>query len=260
MLAFCSSNAARLLDDNAYELLCLFLTTKASTEALAILEELSCQNYCQYKIVGSGALILILSMLDSENRDLLEPSIRILCNLSGNDNIRLSFVPSELIPRLIPFFNDACLAKYSLTILKNLCDNQDARISVAETDGCVASVVKLLDSDNPEDQEHAVAVLLSLCSQRSQYCDLVMAEGVIPDLFSISINGNIKAKVMASELLRILRDEFHDVGETSQPNTNANANATTYTVNESTERKPSTKATGILGKLFKGTSAAKRRK
>ncbi|XP_019182567.1 PREDICTED: U-box domain-containing protein 5 [Ipomoea nil] len=253
----CSSNAARFLDNDAYELLVLFLTTKASTEALAILEELSCHNFCQYKIAESGALNLILDMLNSENRDLLEPSIRILFNLSGNDNIRLLFVPSELIPRLIPFFNDACLARYSLAILKNLCNNQDARISVAETDGCIASVAKLLDSENLENQEHAVAVLLSLCSQRSQYCDLVMAEGVIPDLVSISLNGNSKGKAMASEMLRILRDECHSIGEPSQPDTNATRyTATANGGNDSTERRPSTKPTGILGKLF----AAKRRR
>nr|GMC96979.1 U-box domain-containing protein 5 [Ipomoea batatas] len=256
----CSSNAARFLDDNAYELLVLFLTTKASTEALAILEELSCQSFCQYKIAESGALNLILDMLNSENLDLLEPSIRILCNLSGNDNIRLLFVPSELIPRLIPFFNDASLARYSLAILKNLCNNQDARISVAETDGCVASVAKLLDSDNLEDQEHAVAVLLSLCSQRSQYCDLVMAEGVIPDLVHISLNGNSKGKAMASEMLRILRDECHSIGEPSQPDPNATRYTATANGNDSTERKPSTKPTGILGKLFKGTSSAAKRR
>lgn len=246
----CSSTAPRWLDHNAYELLVSFLTTNVSTEALAILEELSCHSYCQYKIAESGALNLILDMLNSENRDLLEPSIRILHNLSGNDNIKLLFSPPELIPRLIPFFNDARLARYSLTVLKNLCDNEGARITIAETDGCIASVATLLESENLEDQEHAVAVLLSLCSQRSQYCELVMAEGVIPDLVSISLNGNGKGKARAAELLRILGDEFHNVGETSQPN----ADATRYTGNDSTERKPSTKSTGILGKLFfKGT-------
>ncbi|CAH9067429.1 unnamed protein product [Cuscuta europaea] len=253
-----SSSATRCLDDNAYELLVSFLTTEASREALSILETLSSYNHCQYKIAASCALGLI-DMLNSENRDLLETSFKIIYNLSGNDNIRPLFEISKLIQGLVPLFKDTYLARQSLSILKNLCSSEDARLYVAKTDGCFTSVVKVLESDDAEDQEHALAVLLSLCSQRSQYRELVMSEGGIPDLFSISINGSTKGKMMASELLRILRDEFQEAAvETTPPD----IDVVVYGANNSMERgrELPAKGRGILGKLFYKISPAMKRK
>ncbi|KAM3219030.1 hypothetical protein P3L10_023561 [Capsicum annuum] len=56
-----------------------------------------------------------------------------------------------------------------------------------------------------------------LCSQQVQYCQLVMGEGVIPELISVSVNGNNKAKTMALELLRLLKGEFSNIGESHEP-------------------------------------------
>ncbi|PHT41160.1 hypothetical protein CQW23_20014 [Capsicum baccatum] len=43
------------------------------------------------------------------------------------------------------------------------------------------------------------------------------SEGVIPELVSVSVNGNNKAKAMALELLRLLKGEFSDIGESHEP-------------------------------------------
>ena len=96
--------------------------------------------------------------------------------MSKSSNIRSFIAPSELFPKLVPFLEDMSLARDCVIILQNLCINEDARIAIAETDGCIASIVKLLERDNRKDQEHAVAFLLSLCSQKVQYCQLVMDE------------------------------------------------------------------------------------
>lgn len=251
----CGSNLPYLNDD-AFALLTSLLGSEVSKEALAIFEVLSCHQNCHHKIAASGALTTLLEFLDARSRELQEPAIKILCNMSGSSKIGSLIAPSELVPKLVPFLEDTSLARNCVIVLQNLCTKEDARTAIAETDGCIASVVKLLERDSRKDQELAVDFLLSLCSQRVQYCQLVMDEGVIPELVSVSINGNNKAKAMALELLRLLKGEFSDIGESNEPVVDIPKTPTIGI----TQQKSSSKATGIFGKFFsKRSSAAAKR-
>ncbi|KAK6152924.1 hypothetical protein DH2020_012563 [Rehmannia glutinosa] len=244
-------NSISYMKEDEYALLASFLDTEVSKQALSILEVLSFNKHCCYKIAASGALIGISNILDSQIQELLEPALKILSNLSSNDDISSFIVPSKFIPKLIPLLEDNTYSRYCITILKNLCDNQDARISIAETDGCIASIAKILEKDDHDDQEQAVAVLLSLCSQRIEYCQLVMDEGVIPGLVSVSINGNKKAKAMAMELLRILKDESDSRGRKYVADVRVDC------TNQRKEKAP-----GLFGKFFSKPSgvAVKKKK
>lgn len=254
VLQKCRSSLAYLNDDT-FALLVSFLGTDVSKEALSVLKVLSCHQYCQQKIMASDALTPILKMLDDQNRELHEPAIKILCNLSGN-SIIVSFITlSDVIPKLIPFLEDKALARDTLIILNNLCITEVATASVAETDGCIPSIVKLLDSDSLEDQEHAVSLLLSLCSQCIQYCRLVIhTDGrVFSDLANIYANGSSNGKVMALKLLRL----FNNNGESSVADVDISKGSTV----DYTQRKSSSKVPGLLRKLFsKQGSVAKSKK
>ncbi|KAJ9172774.1 hypothetical protein P3X46_015983 [Hevea brasiliensis] len=208
LLVFVSKNRSGLpyLHEDIFSLLVSFLDSEVTEETLAILEVLSDHPYCTTKITGSGALVPILKILDSQCKEFQEQAIKILHNLSSNSDICSQIVYLECIPKLVPFINEGRIARHCMVLLKNLCDIEEGRVAVAETNGCISSIAELLESGSREEQEQAVAVLLSLCSQRVQYCQLVMDEGVIPSLVDISINGNDKAKATALELLRQLRD------------------------------------------------------
>lgn len=244
------------LNDDTFALLTSLLGSEVSKAALAIFEVLSRHQNCHHKIASTGALTSLLEILDTHNRELHEPAIKILCNMSGSSKIGSLVAPSELVPKLVPFLEDTTLARNCVIILQSLCNKEDARIAIAETDGCIAAVVKLLESDSRKDQECAVELLLSLCSQRVQYCQLVMDEGVIPELVSVSINGNNKAKAMALELLRLLKGEFSEIGESDEPD----VNIPKPQFIDFTQQKSCSKGTGIFGKFFskRGSSAAKR--
>lgn len=230
----------------AFRLLATLLNSEMTKEALDILEHLSVHPYCRGNIAESGALTSILELLDSHNRDFQERAIKILCNLSSDCDICSHILPSECIPKLVPFFVDSTLAGYCVLVLKNLCGTEEARVSVAETNGCIASVAELLASASLEDQENAVAVLLSLCSQSVQYCQLVMdIEGVIPSLFDISVNCNDKGRASALELLRCLRDVKRDNGHKCS---GSDTEVSRDSKNLSNERK-SSKASRFLGRI-----------
>lgn len=243
-LALCRSGIS-YLHEEAFSVLATFINSEITKEALEILKVLSGHPYCRAKIEASGALTSILKMLDSNNRDFQEFAVEILCNLSSNSDICSHIVSLDCIPKLVPFLVDSTLAGKCAFVLKNLSSIEEARVSVAETDGCITSVAGLLVTGSHEDQENAVAVLLSLCSQRVQYCRLVMDEGVIPALVDISVNGNDKGRVSALELLRCLRDvKYDDDRECPGPYIDASIDYT----NPSKERK-STKASGFLGRM-----------
>lgn len=259
-IASCRNSIPNLHED-AFALLASFLDSKVTVEALAIMEILSRFRHCRSKIVESGALTYIINMLEKERRDFQESTIKILYNLSSNSAICSLIASSDLVPKLVPFLEDLDLSRCCIDILCKLCEHEGARVSVVETDGCVASIVKILECDNCEEQEHAVSILLSLCSQHDQYCKLIMNEGVVPALVSISVNGNERGKMFAMELLRLLRDiEYDDeVQESPVPNI---IDLPRENGDQCKEKKSSSKARGLFGKMsiFSKTSSLAPRK
>uniref|UniRef100_A0A2P2LBK4 RING-type E3 ubiquitin transferase n=1 Tax=Rhizophora mucronata TaxID=61149 RepID=A0A2P2LBK4_RHIMU len=245
LLAFVSRKRSGIswLHEDTFDLLASMLDSELIEEALAIVEVLSSKKDSSSKITASGALVYILRILDSEREEFQERAVRILHNLSSNNEACSQILSLNFIPKLVPFINQGQLASCCLGLLKNLCDIEDARVSVAETNGCVAAIAKLLESESCEEQEHAVAILLSLCSQRVQYCNLVMDEGVIPSLFDISVNGSERGKASAVELLRQLRGvEFDNDQKCSGYNLNITENS-----HQRQEKKTSSRKTKFLG-------------
>lgn len=194
--------------EDAYDLLGSLLDTQVSKEALSILEALSTHQRCHNKLASSGAVIGMLNILESQIPELLEPALKVLSNLSSNSHFISSVVPLNIVQKLATLLEDDTLASYCIAILKNVHRDEKGKMSIVTTDGCIASIIKLLEVDNLDYQEHAVSMLLSLCLQRAEFCQLVMDEGIFPGLFCVSVNGNNEAKAMATELLRILRNEM----------------------------------------------------
>lgn len=252
-----SRNEIPCMLEDIVSLLESLLDSKVTGEALAVMVLLSDDKYCRSKILASGVLTSILKILDSQAREYQESAIKILYNMSSNSETRSHIVSLDCIPKLVPFMDDGPLAKYCIVILKNLSDIEEARVSIAETNGCIASIVELLDTGDYEDQEHAVAILLFLCSQRIQYCQLVMDEGVIPDLFNLSINGNEKAKMSATELLRLLRDiDYGDAQETAATELDDSRDSG----NHFDEKKSTSKASGFFSRKISMFSKPKKKK
>ncbi|KAK8481300.1 hypothetical protein V6N13_044056 [Hibiscus sabdariffa] len=213
LLIFLSQNrnGIRYLNEDAYSLLSLSLNSEVTKEVLDIIEVLSAQSSCKSKIAASGALISIFNVLDLKITEFQEPVIKILQYLSSSPDICSNLASLECIPKFVPFLEDATLARHCIVVLRNLCNNPEARLSIIETPGCITSIAMLIETGSHEDQEHALAILLTLCSQRVEYCQLVMDEcDIFPALFDVSVNGSDKGKASAMELLRLFRDTNHD--------------------------------------------------
>ncbi|XP_047318977.1 U-box domain-containing protein 5-like [Impatiens glandulifera] len=203
-------NSSPYFHEDAYELLASLLSSDVIEEGLSIMEVLSQHEYHINKIVSSGSVASvlgpILKILGTDISQFQDQAIGILYNFSLYSEVCSRIVPSEVVSKLVPFFEDTTMARYCTGILKNLSYREDALSCIVETNGCIGFMARVLDYGDREVQENAVSVLLTLCSHRLECSHLVMDEGVIPALVNISVNGNEKGKVKALELLRVLRD------------------------------------------------------
>ncbi|KAF5201577.1 U-box domain-containing protein [Thalictrum thalictroides] len=253
-----SRNEVPSLCEDVFYLLVSFLDCEISKEALAIIEVISVDTCCNLEVVASGVLPSILKILESQNSEIQIPAVKILHNLSSqSDIVGTQMVHLGYVPKLISLLGDKSLAPHCIRILKSLCITKEGRLVVGEADEFIASIVKLLETGSHEEQEHGVAILLSLCSHRLEYCHMVSKEGAISSLVSISINGNSSGKVIAMELLCLLRD----VGfSNSVSSTTAAVSSSEISIESgrcSMEEKSITKAPGFFKRKIKFFSKPK---
>lgn len=245
---FSCRNGMTNLNEDTFITLASFLDSEVIGDVLTIMEEMSVHGYSKAKLAASSSLTSLLNILDSGNKEFQQKAIRIMYNLSFNGEVFPHMLSLKCIPKLLPFFKDRAVLRYCIQILKNLCDTEEGRNSVAETKGCISSVAEILETGSNEEQEHALAVLVSLCSKRVDYCKLVMDEDVIAPLFYISQNGNDKGKESALELLNLLRDvKCVENEDCSEPNTNNNSSQGSSSHPE--ENKPSKSSSTFRKKL-----------
>lgn len=187
-------------------LLVSFLDSDISEEALSITEFFSRETCNSSRIVAYGILPSIFQILDSKSSEHHIISLKILCNLSSNDDTCHHIVYLNLISKLVRFLGNPILMGYSIEVIKNLCNIEEGRSAVIEATEFMSYITELLGNSSKKNQEHAVNVLLSLCHQEARFCKLVMEESIVQSLVTISVNGNTIAKTLALELLRVLRD------------------------------------------------------
>ena len=149
------------------------------------------------------------------------------------------------------------LFRSCVVVLRNLCSNQEARASITQTSGCITSIAMSLETGSYEDQEHALDILLGLCSQSIEYCHIVMSEcDIFPALFNASVNGSEKGKASAFELLRLLRDTNCDDDEQECFHTD---NVTSEDANYTKDKKSHKTLFGVKLPMFSRYSAPKKK-
>lgn len=185
-----------------YELLASLLGygEAATEEALSIIEALSCHEDCKYTMAASTVFSSVLKLLvDSDSKQIQKSAIIVLKNLSSNKDTHTFIDSSNLIPKLMHFFQDRDLAAHVITVFDNFCLTEEFMAAVSETDGFIGQIAELLEFESSEVQEHAVSVLHSLW--QGGY-PLAKNEEIIPSLFSLSVNSNEKVKEKALVVLR----------------------------------------------------------
>ncbi|CAH8274123.1 unnamed protein product [Arabidopsis lyrata] len=269
LLAFLSGNrrAIEYLEEEVFKMFSVFLESEVvAEEALNILEVLSNHPHGPSKITSSGSLSSLLRIVESQAEHLQEQAMITLKNLSSSIEICPEMVSLDFIQKLTSFLQQKVFCKHSIIILKNLCSTEKGRVYITETPDCLASIAELLDSNVPEEQENAIYTLLQLCTQKIEYCCLVVREAtdIYSSLILITKNGTEEAKGGASELLRALEEVDSDrEDESSRPEEETTASTTSQVVTPVTHQEPikitpSPKKSGRFG--FNFSSLMKKKK
>ncbi|CAN8291133.1 unnamed protein product [Cochlearia groenlandica] len=94
----------------------------------------------------------------------------------------------------------------SLAVLLNLVLNETGKDEMVSVPGLVSNLATILDTGEPNEQEQAVSLLLILCNHSEICSQMVLQEGVIPSLVSISVNGTQRGRERAQKLLTLFRE------------------------------------------------------
>ncbi|CAN6446697.1 unnamed protein product [Victoria cruziana] len=250
LLSFVKKSRTKVpfLSNDVCDILVLLLDSGVIQEVLSVLQILSDDDYWKSQLIVSKVVPSVVKVLESDIGQSLAAAINVLYNLSPLSEVQSYLLDSKCISKLTPFLSDAKLAGDIVGVLHNLVFTAVGRIQIAETSGCISSVAELLEDSCTEIQEHAVAVLLSLCSHNTGHRDLVLREGIIPSLVSVSVTGNQNGKEGALKLLKYLRDLRHSYSQEDTPSyMNIRYEVPMYQETLPQEKKPATKSSKFFG-------------
>ncbi|KAJ0428097.1 putative U box domain, armadillo-like helical, Zinc finger, RING/FYVE/PHD-type [Helianthus annuus] len=116
-------------------------------------------------------------------------------------------VSLNILDALQPLIDDDTWTEKVLAILTNMVNL--ARDEIVSTHGLVSGLSSALDMNEPNVQEQAAACLLTMCTGNETCIQMVLQEGVIPSLVSVSANGSARGKQKAQKLLLLFREQRH---------------------------------------------------
>ncbi|XP_047324829.1 U-box domain-containing protein 5-like [Impatiens glandulifera] len=191
------------LPEDAIYVLSSMLANEITEEALAVMEIVSSQKYSEHAIVASGVLLVLLGALEDHRPECKLLALKTMSHLSENSAISHHMVYLDYIARVSLLLDDDH-DYYSIKILRNLCNIEEAIAMIAESDDCNAAITHLLDVGTKEQQELAMDLLRSLCYDSTERCQQVLRDSIIRSLTNVFLDGDHHTlKLAARDLLQL---------------------------------------------------------
>ncbi|KAK6789286.1 hypothetical protein RDI58_013085 [Solanum bulbocastanum] len=185
-------------------------TSSAISAATALYLNLSCLEEAK-PIIGSGeAIPFLIGVLQRETDTQCKlDALHALFNLSSNPTNTPHLLSAGILDgmkTLMSYTDDHTIEK-CIAVLINLSLSKSARDEIASSPGLISSLATVLDVGEPLEQEQAAACMLILCNGNEKCSQMVLQEGVIPSLVSVSVNGTMRGKQKAQKLLMLFREQ-----------------------------------------------------
>lgn len=166
-------------------------------------------------IASSGAPPLLIKILNSGSIQGKVDAVTALYNLLSAETSNLILDPSAAVPPLIGLLKEckkySKFAEKTTFLLEILSSLEEGRNAISSCHGSILALVETVEDGSHASMEHAVGALLSLCqSCRSKYRELILNEGAIPGLLTLTVEGTTKSQERARLLLDLLRDTPRD--------------------------------------------------
>ncbi|GER56422.1 U-box domain-containing family protein [Striga asiatica] len=175
--------------------------------ATALYLNLSCLDEAKAIIGNSVAVPFLISVLRNENEEQCKlDALHTLYNISSEPANIPHLLTAGIIEALQAVIGHPWTEK-CIAILIYLASSKNARDEIRAVPSLINALATVLDVGEPVEQEQTAACLLMLCSLDEKCTEMVLQEGVIPSLVSISVNGTVRGKHKAQKLLMLFREQ-----------------------------------------------------
>ncbi|BAT86604.1 U-box domain-containing protein [Vigna angularis] len=189
----------------------------------ALYLNLSCLEEAKDVIGTSQAVQFLIQILHAKTEVQCKiDSLHALYNistLSSNIPHLLSSGIIESLRSILVDQGDCSLTEKCLAVLINLAVSPAGREQMILAPALISALASTLDTGKLTEQEQAASCLLILCNRSEECCEMVLQEGVIPALVSLSVNGTSRGREKAQKLLTVFREQRqrdHSPVETNQ--------------------------------------------
>lgn len=185
--------------------------SKSHGSATALYLNLSCLEEAKPMISQSQAVPFLIQLLGAETEQQCKlDAVHALYNLStcpaNIPNLLAAGIVGGL-QSLVADPADNTWTEKSLAVFTNLAADNLGKDEIILAPGLVGGLATILDVGEAIEQEQAAACLLILCNGSEKCSQMVLQEGVIPALVSISVNGTVRGKEKAQKLLMLFRKQ-----------------------------------------------------
>lgn len=181
--------------------------------ATAVILNLSFLDEAKPIIGSSHAVPFLVQSLQSDS--FCKPdALHAIYNLSTHPSNIQPLLGSGIVDALLSLLNSnsqevegSAWIEKVLAVFLNMASTQAGKREMVTTQGLIASLAMILDTGEPAEQEQVVSCLLVLCNGDDYCSHMVLQEGVIPALVSISASGSAKGREKAQKLLKLFREQ-----------------------------------------------------
>lgn len=179
--------------------------------ATALYLNISCLEKAKPIIASSQAVPFLIRLLQPETDPQCKlDALHALYNLSTLTSKIPFLLSSGIINGLVSLLSvpyERTWTEKSVAVLINIAANRSGKDAIISGHGLISGLAAILDSGEPIEQEQAVSCLLVLCNGDDKCSRMVLQEGVIPALVSISVNGTVRGREKAQKLLMLFREQ-----------------------------------------------------
>ncbi|CAN6483173.1 unnamed protein product [Victoria cruziana] len=189
--------------------------------ATALYLNLSCSHEAKGTIGSSGAIPFLVGCLRQPKTQCRFDALQAVYNLSTLASNIPHLLAAGAVANLAHILSGSgnTWPDKVIAVLCNLAPTKQGKTEIIMFPGLLGLLASALDSGTQIEQEQATSCFLSLCVGDEQCSQLVLQEGVVPSLVSLSINGTSRGKDKAQKLLVHFRElrEREPVHSSSQP-------------------------------------------
>ncbi|CAA0820097.1 U-box domain-containing protein 45 [Striga hermonthica] len=176
--------------------------------ATALYLNLSCLDEAKSMIGNSEAVPFLIWVLKNESNEQCKlDALHTLYNISSEPASIPHLLSAGIIDALGTVITEEKWREKCISVLIYLSSSKSARDEITGAPRLIRALANVLDVGEPMEQEQAAACLLTLCNSDDKCSEMVLQEGVIPSLVSISVNGTMRGKQKAQKLLMLFREQ-----------------------------------------------------